>query len=412
MGILKRGDVWYVKWKDATGKWRRKATTARSKADAQLHHAELTRQASRQRLGLDAQPLQTGMAFWNLTEWWLAEHVREASLRRLKSMMRVHVERSSLGALPLSAINAQVLNTYFKGMESPKVIDGRKRKAYSPRSINLLRANFGAIFEAAKRSHLWAGDNPAWLSEYREVIQQPRPTLTAAEVELVIENVAPSWRSFFATACYMGLRKGELCGLRKDAFDAVRRTLYVGTSYAAQQTKGKRWDTLPVPSALVPHLEAALKTPGPFMFPTPSGSMKTENAAPEDILKAAMRRARLIEGWVHKCRRCKKNGTTTHIKSPTDAPIDCPKPGCGMRMWASAVHRGGMKFHDMRHTVATLLLKSGIPIQHVQRIIRHASITTTVNTYGHLVTEDLRSALERMGPRPVQVIQLRAIPNQ
>lgn len=46
MGILKRGDVWYVKWKDATGKWRRKATTARSAADAKLFHAELTRQGT------------------------------------------------------------------------------------------------------------------------------------------------------------------------------------------------------------------------------------------------------------------------------------------------------------------------------------------------------------------------------
>lgn len=403
MGILKRGSVWYVKWKDATGKWRRQATTARSAADAKLFHAELARQSNRQRLGLDAQPLQTGMAFWNLCEWYLAEHVTQASKRRLISLFKVHAKENSLGGLPLTAINGAVLSTYWKRMEK----DG-----YSPRSINLVRANFGAVFEAAKRSHLWAGDNPAWNSDFKEVIRGPRPTLSADEVELVIANVAPAWRTFFAIGCYLGLRKGEICGLRKDAYDPVGRTLYVGTSYGAQHTKGKRWDTLPVPSSLVPYLEEGLKTPGPFMCPRPDGSMKNENAAPEDILKVSMRRAGLIEKWVHKCRRCKKNGTTTHIESKDAEPIHCPKPGCGMKMWPSAVHRSGMKFHDMRHTVATLLLKKGTPIQHVQRILRHASITTTVNTYGHLVTEDLRFFVEKMGPQPVQVIPLRAVPNQ
>lgn len=403
MGILKRGEVWYVKWKDATGKWRRRATTARTRAEALNLHAELRVQSDRQSLGLDVRPMQTGMAFWSLCEWWLSEHVREASLRRTKSMLEVHVKRSSLGALPLNAVNGAVLNTHFKGMT---------KAGYAPRSINVLRANIQSVFEAAKKSNLWVGENPARMSDRREVNSSPRPTLSHAEVELVIEHVHKQWRPFFATACYMGFRKGELCGLRKDAYDPVGRTIYVGRSYAAEQTKGKRWDTLPVPTSLVPYLDEALKTKGPFMFPNPAGGMKNENAAPEDILKVAMRRAGLIEGWVHKCRRCKKKGVTTHVRAADGEPRECPKPGCGMKMWPSAIHRGGMKFHDMRHTTATLLLKAGVPIQHVQRILRHSSITTTVNTYGHLVTEDLRFALERMGPRPVQVIPLRAVPNK
>ena len=41
-----------------------------------------------------------------------------------------------------------------------------------------------------------------------------------------------------------------------------------------------------------------------------------------------------------------------------------------------------MRFHDVRHTTATLLLKAGVPIQHVQRILRHSNVRTTVDTYG------------------------------
>jgi hypothetical protein len=80
----------------------------------------------------------------------------------------------------------------------------------------------------------------------------------------------------------------------------------------------------------------------------------------------------------------------------------CPK--CNMRMWPSAIPRP-MRFHDVRHTTATLLLKAGVPIQHVQRIPRHANVRITVDTYGHLANEDLRAPLELL-PKPSE----RALP--
>ena len=55
-----------------------------------------------------------------------------------------------------------------------------------------------------------------------------------------------------------------------------------------------------------------------------------------------------------------------------------------------------MKFHGLRHTTATLLLRAGVPIQHVQRILRHTDIKLTVDTYGHLVVEDLSEALDAL----------------
>lgn len=64
-----------------------------------------------------------------------------------------------------------------------------------------------------------------------------------------------------------------------------------------------------------------------------------------------------------------------------------------MRMWPAGIPRP-MRFHDVRHTTARLLLKAGVPIQYVQRILRHANVRTTVDTYGHLANEDLRAPLE------------------
>lgn len=47
-----------------------------------------------------------------------------------------------------------------------------------------------------------------------------------------------------------------------------------------------------------------------------------------------------------------------------------------------------IRFHDLRHTCATLLLSNGVPMHQVQEYLRHADISTTVNTYGHLDIRD------------------------
>jgi len=61
--------------------------------------------------------------------------------------------------------------------------------------------------------------------------------------------------------------------------------------------------------------------------------------------------------------------------------------------------RTGIDFdpHWYRHSTATRLLRDGVPIEVVSRLLGHASITTTSAVYGHLTVEDARGALEAAG---------------
>jgi integrase/recombinase XerD len=61
--------------------------------------------------------------------------------------------------------------------------------------------------------------------------------------------------------------------------------------------------------------------------------------------------------------------------------------------------RTGMAFspHLFRHTYATWLLRKGAGVESVKELLGHASITTTVDTYGHLTVEDARRTLEAAG---------------
>jgi integrase/recombinase XerD len=54
--------------------------------------------------------------------------------------------------------------------------------------------------------------------------------------------------------------------------------------------------------------------------------------------------------------------------------------------------------HSLRHTCATHLLKGGADIRHIQRLLRHSSLTST-QIYTHLLIEDLKNAQTKFHPR-------------
>ncbi len=55
-----------------------------------------------------------------------------------------------------------------------------------------------------------------------------------------------------------------------------------------------------------------------------------------------------------------------------------------------------VRFHDLRHGAATLLLEQGVPMKVVQDVLGHAQISMTADLYSHVVPELRRDAAERM----------------
>jgi hypothetical protein len=81
---------------------------------------------------------------------------------------------------------------------------------------------------------------------------------------------------------------------------------------------------------------------------------------------------------------------------------DAAAPGCAaaplLRPWSEALAEAEgppIRFHDLRHTTASLLLQAGAPLHAVQRILRHRNPRMTANVYGHLSTDYLRAEIDR-----------------
>jgi integrase len=314
--------------------------------------------------------------------WWLDTYsIKLASHERNKLSVRKHLIDSNLAKLRLVDVTPGAMEQFLHA----------KGDKLSPQTVNHLRAFVMSAFSAAKKAGKFSGLNPVRDVARRKVPRRAPAYLGAHEVLPVLVAVPSKWRSVFATAIYTGLRRGEILGLRKQDVDLRARLLTVARSYDRDTTKGGHADVIPIAQELVPYLEEAMKSsPSELIFPTEDGTMFSSHTPLEDVLRRAMKRAGLVLGYEHVCRR----KTCTHKELANDATLRrCPKHG--MKLWPKARLRP-IRFHDLRHTTASLLMMAGANPAAVQRILRHQDPRITTEVYGHLAPDYLRAEIDRL----------------
>jgi integrase len=210
----------------------------------------------------------------------------------------------------------------------------------------------------------------------------------------VMAALDPRWRSLFACAVYLGLRRGELAALRKTSIDLEQRELTVEASWGRATTKGGHSDVLPIPEALVPFLQAAMDaSPSDLVFPGTDGNMMKVDIKLQNVLRRALARAEIVLGYVHRCRGRKEKPCRHEEAHPDRAPRRCPTHG--ILLWPKARVRA-VRWHDLRHSTASLLNVAGVSLAEAQKILRHSDPKLTAEIYTHVEKARLRAASNRM----------------
>ena len=83
--------------------------------------------------------------------------------------------------------------------------------------------------------------------------------------------------------------------------------------------------------------------------------------------------------------------------SKAGTPIECQK--LMLRHFIPALKRAGlpkMRFHDLRHTYASLMIEQGENIKYVQNQLGHSSPTVTLDVYAHLMKDSNQEAACRL----------------
>ena len=381
---LKR-DTWYLQVSDAGGRRRCLASTAGTKTEAKRLAIEMERRFERQRLGMEPAPIADGLrTVDDLLEWWIENFLRHApSYDSTISTIRKHLVGSKdLGRLDLEDVSPGKVDLFLT----------KKERELSPQSVNHLRGFLRRTFNLGRRMEKFPRPNPVADVPKRKVPKRLPDYLRPDEVPPLLASVTPKWRALFATAIYTGLRKGELFALRKSDVDVAAGLIIVSRSHDRDTPKNGRADAVPINSELLTHyLYQAIRTsPSDLVFPAPDGKMFRRQTQLELLLRRAMRRAGLVTGYVHKCRR-KGCG---HQEATADAnPRRCPT--CNFKLSAIGQVRN-IRFHHLRHTTASLLLMEGADLAAVQRIMRHQDPRMTTEFYGHLAAHYLKREVERL----------------
>lgn len=83
--------------------------------------------------------------------------------------------------------------------------------------------------------------------------------------------------------------------------------------------------------------------------------------------------------------------------SPNGGPIS---PDSVLHMLHRVLKRAGLpkvRFHDLRHTFATLALQNGVDVKTVSGMLGHFSAGFTLDTYAHITSAAQRQAAQTMG---------------
>ena len=94
----------------------------------------------------------------------------------------------------------------------------------------------------------------------------------------------------------------------------------------------------------------------------------------------------------------KKVGNSPWVfPSPSGGPIS---PDSVLHMLHRVLKRAGLpkvRFHDLRHTFATLALQNGVDVKTVSGMLGHFSAGFTLDTYAHITSAAQRQAAKTMG---------------
>ena len=176
-----------------------------------------------------------------LGEWldrWLTDYkentVRPGTLAGYRSCIENYI-KPRLGGKQVSLVTAQdVQKLYRKLKENGRVREHpRFGSALSDTTINRLHAIFHQAMEDALHAHIVA-KNPTVGATVPKASHAPKRVLTDKELDTFLDTVREDviWGDFFYVELTTGLRRGEICGLMWQDFDArngvlqVRRTLH------------------------------------------------------------------------------------------------------------------------------------------------------------------------------------------
>jgi integrase len=208
--------------------------------------------------------------------------------------------------------------------------------------------------------------------------------LSGEEVRALAEAITPHFRVLIYTAAYTGLRSGELRALRRKRVDLLRGRIHVAE--ALKEINGKALAESDKGIIFGPtknHQDRTVTLPR-FLRDMLNDHLTASPGGPDDLVFTSREGAPIRQSLFY--RRHFKPAVKGRPASKGHPAVKGALP--------ERLH--GLRFHDLRHTCASLLIAAGAHPKAIQEQLGHSSITITMDRYGHLLPSAHESLADRL----------------
>lgn len=154
--VYKRGNWWWIRYRDGHRQWRSEPCAATSKTEAKDLAIDVERRSERQRRNLEPiPPRDGGGSLGDLFRWWLETYAQpRTSYVRDTYTVTKHFLSAPIARLRLTEITPGVIERFLQS----------KAKTHGPQTLNHLRRYILTAFNCARRAERYVGPNPARMS--------------------------------------------------------------------------------------------------------------------------------------------------------------------------------------------------------------------------------------------------------